>query len=62
MNKKIIKLFWTIEINLLLWIGMTGAIFSESSNNKTYAVIGLAVAAILQHWAYYDIYKESKKV
>ena len=55
-------MFYSIEVNLLLWLAVCGMLWSDSSSNKslTYvATFGCAVATLVQHWAYHRIYKKS---
>ncbi len=55
-------MFYTIEINLLLWLSVCGMLWSDPSQNKsvTYtATLGFALAALFQHVAYHRIYKRS---
>ncbi len=49
------NLFLTIEINLIFWI-----IAAFRTNWDPWIVVGLAVAAVLQHWAYYSLVKKGK--
>ncbi len=61
--KKLKRLFTTIEVNALLWLGVCGAIWSSRSvepNIKYLAAAGMILAALLQHWAYYNIYRTTK--
>ena len=55
MNKKL--LYWSIEINLILWLGVLGLsnFENEAAMLRTMAIIGTLFSAILQHWAYYKI-------
>lgn len=60
MQTKLSSLFLVIEVNLVLWIILLGRPASSSAptkNIKTVTIIGLAFAAIVQHWAYYNIRK-----
>ena len=61
---KIKKLFLTIEINLVICLVLCGMIWTSPSvapQIKHYATIGMIIAALLQHWAYYDLYKKAKE-
>ncbi len=55
-------LFYTIEINLLLWLCVGGVVWQSSAELfvKQVTIAGLAVAAVLQHWAYYNLYRKAK--
>lgn len=57
MNKTMFRL---IELNALLWLAAFGsAIASDAELRfKVFAGIGLAVGGILQHRAYYKLYKD----
>ena len=56
-------LFWTIELNLLMWLGVTSSIWqSQAKDGVEYiAAAGFIFAALFQHWAYYNIYKRVKE-
>ncbi len=58
------KLYWAIEINCLLWGGaLVWVILSEPGIFVKRAVFaGFAVSALLQHRAYYNIYKKHLRV
>ena len=49
--------FWIIEINLLLWLSVSGCIFLDTSNQvvKWTAGIGLTFALLTQHWSFYHL-------
>lgn len=55
-------LFWLSEINLLLWLAISGHALTWGGKDslKVMAGIGLAIGAWIQHRAYYDIYKNRK--
>lgn len=67
MKKNSTALFWAIEINLVCWLGIFGFImhgdFSKAdiTTLKYFSITGGIIAAILQHWAYYKIYKPAKQ-
>jgi hypothetical protein len=63
MNKKLKRMFWTIEINAVLWFLMFGFIgrTNVEFKIKAFAFVGLVVAAVLQHLAYCDVYKKIKE-
>jgi len=48
------RLFFTIEVNLLLWIAAAIA-----AKGAPVVLVGLVLAAVLQHWAYYDLYRHA---
>jgi hypothetical protein len=56
-------LFFSIEVNLALWLGVVGAawFFPAEDIMKYTATTGCIVAALLQHWAYYNLYKRAVK-
>lgn len=56
-------LFFTIEVNLVLWIAVAWAVWESSAERPTKlaAAAGCIIAALLQHWAYYSLYKRAKK-
>jgi hypothetical protein len=51
------KIFFTTEVNVLLWIA---AAFTTGASAPV--IIGLVVAAVLQHWAYHGIYKPARQL
>ena len=69
-NKLGIPFFWLLEVNLVLWIFVGGYFipkdikpddFEFEFEFTTYlALVGFLLAAGLQHWAYYNIYKPIK--
>ena len=60
MNKKL--LFWSIEINVLLWILLLGTLVSENIEGtvRTITFVGFLFAAIIQHFAYHKFVKNTK--
>lgn len=57
-------MFLAIEINLILWLMVVGQLVGSPSvagQVKTAAMIGFVVAAVVQHWAYYNIRKKPKQ-
>jgi hypothetical protein len=62
--KKMKRLFMAIELNLLIWFFLCCALWSSTTVDpqiKGWAPFGMLVAAVLQHWAYYDLYKTQQK-
>jgi len=54
-------LFFAIEVNLVMWLAVLGILVSKPPDvgaAKVTALIGCALAAIVQHWAYYTIRKK----
>ena len=54
------KMFLAIEVNLVLWIALVGALWLEpryEGSTRTFALIGAGFAALFQHWAYYQVHK-----
>jgi len=54
-------MFLAIEINLVLWLAVVASLFanpSDASLARTAAVAGCALAAVFQHWGYYNIRKK----
>jgi len=72
MKKKLRTLYLSIEINLILWLVVFGGYWpnslrpesttevSQISGNivKFGILIGFLFAAIVQHWAFYNVRKE----
>lgn len=61
-TKQMRNLFAVIEINLLLWLTVCGTVWSSSIDKevKYFAAAGMIISALLQHWAYYNIYRNTK--
>ncbi|HRT30755.1 MAG TPA: hypothetical protein P5527_13255 [Kiritimatiellia bacterium] len=62
-TKQLKRLFVLIEINVLMWLSVCGAIWSSpsvESHVKYFATVGTIIAALLHHWAYHNIYKRAK--
>ena len=64
MGYKAVAVFWGSEINLVLWVILVASLFAGGEGGpaavgfvKWMAIGGAAFAAVLQHWAYYGIYK-----
>ena len=57
-------LFVVIEINVLLWLCVCGAIWQSGVEPKIrhLAVAGMVYAVLLQHWAYYKLFKKAKQI
>ncbi|UCD27869.1 MAG: hypothetical protein JSV03_12295 [Planctomycetota bacterium] len=62
MRTKLKFLYWTIEINLILWLVMIGSVFADQDLKliKPVAIIGFVLSALLQHWAYYHLRKTDR--
>jgi hypothetical protein len=60
--KQIRSFFYAIEINLLSWVAVLIMVWRSSADSLTKQVttLGFIVAAILQHVAYYNLYKKTK--
>ncbi len=59
------KLFMTVEINLILWLAALAMVMGSDKDAgvlKTLIIVGVAFAAIVQHWAYYAAYKRAKQM
>ena len=68
MKKRKPWLYGFSEINLILWLCMFGFItqadFTSPDNvnvAKYFSVAGIILAALFQHWAYYNIYKPARE-
>ena len=57
------NLFAVIEVNLLLWLAVCGVVWSSpiEAHIKYFAAAGMIISALLQHWAYYNIYRKTKE-
>ncbi|UCE60729.1 MAG: hypothetical protein JSU63_03055 [Phycisphaerales bacterium] len=65
MKRTLRILFLAVEINLLLWLAVFGMLQAPGAAGsaliKQLVVAGVAFAAIVQHWAYYAVYKRAKQ-
>ena len=57
------NLFTVIEVNALLWLAVLGAVWSSpiEVHVKYFAAAGMIISVLLQHWAYYNIYRKTKE-
>ena len=65
MKRTLRIMFLVVEINLILWIvmwGMTGRSEESMKSVNTMAFVGFAFAVVVQHWAYYAVYKKAKQM
>jgi hypothetical protein len=62
-TKQMRNLFAVIEVNVLLWLVVCGAVWSSSvaQETKVFAGAGMVISALLQHWAYYNLYRKTKE-
>jgi hypothetical protein len=60
--KQIRSFFYAIEINLIFWIAVVVLVWRSGADSltKQITVLGFIIAAILQHVAYYNLYKKTK--
>lgn len=59
MNQPIRMMYFTIIVNLLIWLTMFGIVFGgDNALLKPTAAAGLVFAALSQHWAYYALRKK----
>lgn len=61
-RKQLRSFFYAIEINLLFWIAVLILVWRSPADLTTQMVttFGFIAAAVLQHWAYYHMYKKTK--
>lgn len=62
-TKQLRGLFTTLEINLFIWLSICGAIWHSplvDNHIKYLTTAGMIIAVLLQHWAYYNVYKRTK--
>ncbi len=55
--------FVGIAISLVLWLSACGAVWSSpsvESATKHFVVAGMIMAALLQYWAYYNLYQRAE--
>ncbi len=64
MRRSLKLLFFAIEVNLLLWLAAAGTAWSEPVGRAAVMpiIVGTAFAAIVQHWAYYAVYRKAKQM
>jgi uncharacterized membrane protein (DUF4010 family) len=63
-------MFFAVEVNVLLWLALLGMLVANradagrsvnvASDVRWMAGVGVAFAAIVQHWAYYALYKRAR--
>ena len=60
--KEIRSFFYAIEVNLLFWIAALIMVWRSEADSLTKQVtlLGFIIAAIIQHVAYYSLYKRTK--
>jgi hypothetical protein len=60
--KGIRSFFYAIEINLLFWIAVLIMVWRSAADLRTQMIttFGFIAAAVIQHWAYYNLYKKTK--
>lgn len=69
MKQHALILFWVAEANLILWLMVVGSVIGIKQaddadmlmHHKYFCYAGVFLAALLQHWAYYKIYKPAKE-
>lgn len=70
MDRRLRKYYYAITLNLLVWLSTLpflvfpglAAVDLPSAYLRIAAVIGVVLGAILQHWAYYDIYNAKTRL
>ena len=58
-------LFVAIEINLILWLVGLGILLASdavSALAKKWVVVGTLFAAVIQHWAFYAVYRTANRL
>lgn len=60
--KQIRSFFYAIEVNLLLWIAVLILVWRSDAGpvTKQVTTLGFIIAAVIQHLAYYNLYKKTK--
>ena len=62
MKRKLWIMFMTVEVNLILWLAVCGNAWTNNQRVDTALLwVGLAFSIVVQHWAYYSIYKAAKQ-
>lgn len=63
MEKKLRNLYTTIEVNALLWLVVCGMVITSNVRLevKQFTVAGFIFAAVIQHRAYYNIFKTARQ-
>jgi hypothetical protein len=56
------RLYGVIIANLVLWLAVLGSTYYDAGNTRAVALTGLIVAAISQHWAYYELRKARGRI
>ena len=64
-------MFVVVEVNLMLWLALFGATFSNQGSTmgadkavfSTWVIyVGVGFAAVVQHWAYYAVRREANSL
>jgi hypothetical protein len=60
--KQIRSFFYAIEVNLLFWIAVLIMVWRSDADllTKQLTTLGFIIAALIQHVAYYGLYKKTK--
>jgi hypothetical protein len=74
MKRKLRIMFLVTELNLLLWLAIFGMAASNIDDQEqaswwtataeiqiSLVLVGVVFAAVVQHWAYYALYKEATR-
>lgn len=70
MRRTLLLMFFAVEVNLLLWLALLGMLLTgrattenppnSASDAGWMAGVGVAFAAIVQHWAYYALCRRAR--
>ena len=70
MDRRLRKYYYAITLNLFFWLSTLPFLvfpgFAADDHPPAYlriaAIVGAVLSAILQHWAYYDIYNAKTRL
>jgi hypothetical protein len=60
-SKLLRSMYWTICVNLVLWMSVMGMAINGARGVKAAAIAGFVFAAVAQHWAFYAMRKAERE-
>lgn len=65
MKRTLKALFLTVEVNLLFWLAALATTWESEGGvggAKSVVIAGTVFAVVVQHWAYYAVYRQAKQM
>jgi hypothetical protein len=65
MRRTLRFLYLAVEVNVILWFVAAGMVLSDGASRSATATIvwiGTGFSVIVQHWAYYAVYKKARQM